>query len=114
LIEQRRRVKKAVAEYDEILAGIKPLVAEYEGVDGPGYRLHYRQSKPPQKVGWEQIATTLWNTLAMVRRYIPVEQMPEGLRPHMDRDLWPTLQGLYTVTGKATRPFDLDELKEKP
>lgn len=109
----RGRIKELVAEHDELVANIKPMIAEYDGADGEGYRLHYRASKPPVKVGWEQIATTLWNTLAMVRRFVPEEHVPDELRPHLNRDLWETLQGLYTVKGKATRPFNLADLKEK-
>lgn len=110
LLEVRRRIKKLQGDEAALLEQIKPVVAEYEGADAPGWRLHYRQSKPPVKVGWEQIAVTLWNTLAVVRRFV-TDPHPD-LAPHLDRNEWNILQSMYSMKGRASRPFDLDELKE--
>lgn len=75
-----------------------------------GYRVDYTHSKAPVTVGWEQVATSLWNTLEVLRRLMPDR---EGeIAQHLDPGLYDLLVGMYSITGKATRPLVARKLKE--
>lgn len=101
-----KRAQRVALEFEEaaLASRAKMVIGEHAGADSPTWTVHWRQSKAGEKVGWEAVATTLWNYLAVIRRVIPDwESGPaaEYLSPH----ILGTITGLYTVSGAAVRPF---------
>lgn len=82
----------------------KMVIGEHAGADAPDWTVHWRLSKAPEKVGWEAVATTLWNTLAVVRRLYP-DWRDGPAAAHLDPGLFDTVVSLYTMQGAAARPF---------
>lgn len=81
----------------------------------PGYKVYFTSSKGKTTVGWEQVATSLWNTLEMLRRqlvYGDKEPLPDDVAQYLDSGLYDTLVSMYTVHGAPTRPLSVRAIKE--
>lgn len=117
LLELKAAGKQGDAREEELKTAIKTYMGVYPKLEGAGWSIQYSNPKPPVSVGWEQVATSLWNTLEVLRRHLVYGDdkpaLPEEVASHLDRGLYATLVGMYTVTGKTTRPFVVKEKKEK-
>ena len=115
LLTEYRAVVDAIASSearrDEIKEVLKDAMQQAGHMTAPGLRVDFTHSKPSTSVGWEQVATSLWNTLEMLRRMLP-EDLPDDVMQYLDPALYGTLVGLYSTTGKATRPFVVRQVKE--
>lgn len=113
LLEVKRRIKDLTASTEKVVDNIQKRVKDAPGADGNGWYLIWKETKPPVTTDWESIAVSLWNALESIRRDIGYgvrdEEIPEKVRKMLDPKLYPVLMGLYTQTGKATRPFLLKE-----
>lgn len=84
---------------------IQDIVKKAPGATSATWTLSWKAAAPARTVGWEQVATSLWNTLELVRRFTP-DPRPD-LAPHLAPSLYDTLVSLYTTTSKPSRPFIL-------
>ncbi len=100
--------KAAAAEIQDRLAR---EIGPAGGMDGDGWYVLYRASAAPQTVGWEAIATGLWNLLESIRREYHGDD-PDVIQ-YLDPTYLDTLKSLYTTTGRPSRPF-LIKAGERP
>jgi predicted phage-related endonuclease len=108
------QTKADLAFWKEAEEELKEKVKEMMGPAGymtvPGYRVDYTTTRAPVSVGWEQVATSLWNTIELVRRF--AEHLPEEAQQHLDPGLFTVLQSMYSTTGTPTRPLTVRAIKE--
>lgn len=111
LLEIKRRGKANLEGVDALVEQIQTAVGLAPGADGDGWYLIWKEAAAPKSIGWEAVATSLWNTLECLRRNMGygVREIEPEVAQYLDRTLFNTLQGMYTVTGKPTRPFLLKD-----
>jgi putative phage-type endonuclease len=56
LLDLREDLRVLAAEVDTTENAVRFLIGESEGVEGPGFRVTYRNRRDGVKVGWEQVA----------------------------------------------------------
>lgn len=107
LLDVRHQIVELQGREAALVEQIKLEIGDAPGLVAPGVRIDYRNTKPPSRVGWEQVTAGLANTLEMLRRYR--EHLPSDAARHLDPGVYDALVSLYTVTGRAARPFVVRE-----
>ena len=90
LLAVRSQMAAMEAVESQMVADVKAAMAGAYRVNGLGYSISWKPSKPVTKTAWETVAASL--TQALIER-------------GMTRDDITTIVGLYTTTGEAARPF---------
>lgn len=113
LLEMRESAKAGEADDKALAEQIRLYMKDAHRMKGAGWSVTLGNPKPPQSVGWEQVATSLWNTLESLRRQMQYgkEPLPDDIAQYLDPALYSTLVGMYTVTGKITRPLTPRRIK---
>ena len=95
LIEAKAELKDLGLRVDSEENALRMLIGDREGIEGPGFRITYRQNKDSVKVGWKEIALVLERMLAELGRAEDVD----------------TIKGLYTMTVPGPRVLRVQEMK---
>lgn len=114
ILSIQEKIAALEAQEAELKAWLKEQMGDagHMAFDGTKLRVDYTHSAGPKSVGWEQVATSLWNSLEMVRRYTGKMELPEDVTRYLDPGLYDTLIGLYSTVGKATRPLVIRQPKK--
>jgi predicted phage-related endonuclease len=121
IVAQLVQIKGDIAFWKDAEEALREQLREKMGKAGhlvvPGYRVDYTNSRGAMTVGWEQVATALWNTLEMLRRYLVYDDKIVGtlsseVVPHLDPTIYDTLIGLYSQAAAPTRPLTVRAIKE--
>lgn len=114
LKEIRRQQEDLDASEAKVVEAIKTKIGNAPGADGDGWYIIWKNTKPTETTDWESVAVSLWNALESIRRDMAYgtdqqKPMPEKVAAMLDPKLYHVLMGLYTQTGKTSRPFLLKD-----
>lgn len=104
LLEVKAKIKALGLDEEALTKRAKMVIAEHGGADGEGWTVHWRQSKPAEQIGWEQISVVLLNYLAAIRRVLPDWETGPAAA-YLSPSDYATVVGMYTRYGPRPRPF---------
>jgi len=111
LLEIKRRIAELTTSGEKTRDAIERIVKDHPGATGDGWYLDWKDSKPPVTTDWYSVAVSLWNALESIRRDLGYgvrnDELPPKVVAMLDPTLYAILKGMYTLTGKSTRPFNL-------